>query len=60
MTKVITPEKIVLHKCCLPSSNISVRDFDTDVLGGFWFVWFFLTIVVSLFKVVSVIFCCLY
>ncbi len=30
---VITPEKIVPYKCCLPSSNISVeKDFDTDVL----------------------------
>ncbi len=32
-TKVITPGKIVSHKCCLPSSNISVKmNFDTDVL----------------------------
>ncbi len=30
--KVITPEKIVPYKCCLPSSDISMkRDFDTDV-----------------------------
>ncbi len=32
-TKVITTRKIVSYKCCLPSSNISVkRDFDTDNL----------------------------
>ncbi len=31
--KVITPGKIVPYKCCLPSSNISVKkDFDIDVL----------------------------
>ncbi len=32
-TKVITPGKIVPCKCCLPSTNISMkRDFDTDLL----------------------------
>ncbi len=32
-TKVITPGKKVPNKCCLPSSDISVKkDFDTDVL----------------------------
>ncbi len=25
-TKVITPGKIVPYKCCLPSSNISVKE----------------------------------
>ncbi len=30
--KVITPVKVVPYKCCLPSSNTSVKDFDTDVL----------------------------
>ncbi len=31
--KVITPGKIVPYKCCLPSSNISMRkDFETDVI----------------------------
>ncbi len=30
--KVITPEKIVPNKCCLPRLNISVKkDVDTDV-----------------------------
>ncbi len=31
-TKVITPGKIVPHKCCLPSSNFSMKkDFDRNV-----------------------------
>ncbi len=30
--KIITPGKIVPYKSCLPGSNISVKDFDTDVL----------------------------
>ncbi len=31
--KVITPGKIVPHKCCLPSLNIGVKtDFDTDIV----------------------------
>ncbi len=31
-TKVITPRKIVPYKCCLPSSNISVKkDFNKDI-----------------------------
>ncbi len=31
--EVITPGKIVPYKCCLPNSNISEKDFDTDVLN---------------------------
>ncbi len=32
-TKVVTHGNIVSYKCCLPSSNSSVKkDFDTDVL----------------------------
>ncbi len=32
--KVIMPGKIDPYKCCIPSSNISVKkDFDTDVLS---------------------------
>ncbi len=32
-TKVITPGKIVPNKCCLSSSNISMKkDFDTDTV----------------------------
>ncbi len=32
-TKLITPEKIVPYKCCLPNSNISIKkDFYTDFI----------------------------
>ncbi len=34
--KVITPGKIVPHKCCLASLSISMtKDFDTDVLFNY-------------------------
>ncbi len=46
--KVITPRKIVPFKCCLPSSNISVKKDFTEM--------FFLTNVVTHFQVLSVTF----
>ncbi len=35
-TKVITPEKVVPYKCCLPSSNISLKtSFLTNLVTHF-------------------------
>ncbi len=34
-TQVIMLEKTVPYKCCFPSLNISVEDFDTDVLFNY-------------------------
>ncbi len=44
--KVISPGKIVPYKCCIPSSNIRVKEeFDTN---------FFLTSIITHFQVLSV------